>query len=141
MPLSVARNQVGLIAGILAAAGLAWWWTVERMAGMSASPGTDLGTLGWFTATWVAMMAAMMLPSLAPTVAAHVTLTRADRVERSLLFACGYLLAWTIAGVFAYGLFELGKSLLGGDLAWRALPGGGCPAASSHSPCFINSLR
>ncbi len=54
MPLRVARSQPAVIAGLLAAAGLAWWWTVERMAGMDAGPGTDLGTLGWFTASWVA---------------------------------------------------------------------------------------
>jgi predicted metal-binding membrane protein len=120
MPLQVARNHPGSIAGILAAAGLAWWWTAERMAGMNASPGTDLGTLGWFTGSWVVMMAAMMLPSFAPTLAAYVTLTHGDRTSRSLLFACGYLFAWTIAGVVAYALLELARSVLGNDLAWHS---------------------
>ena len=31
-----------------------------------------------------------------------------------LLFAGGYLLVWSAAGVVAYGLFELGKSLFAG---------------------------
>ena len=48
---------------------LAWWSTVERMAGMDAGPGTALGSLGWFTGVWATMMAAMMLPSLAPSAA------------------------------------------------------------------------
>src|SRR5262249_50400977 len=107
MPLQAARNQPVVIAGILAAAGLAWWWTVQRMAGMDAGPGTDLGTLGWFTGSWVVMMAAMMLPSFAPTLAAYGTLTRGGVTNRWLLFAGGYLLAWTAAGLLAYGLFEL----------------------------------
>jgi predicted metal-binding membrane protein len=119
-PLQAARNQPAVIAAMLAAAGLAWWWTVGRMAGMDAGPGTDLGTLGWFTGSWVVMMAAMMLPSFAPTVTAYVTLRRPGGPSRWLLFACGYLLAWSIAGVAIYGLFELGRNALAGDLAWQS---------------------
>ena len=36
---------------------------------MDAGPGTALGSVGWFTGVWATMMAAMMLPSLAPTAA------------------------------------------------------------------------
>ena len=46
------RAPRGDRAALLAAAGLAWWWTVERMAGMDAGPGGRLGTLGWFTGSW-----------------------------------------------------------------------------------------
>jgi predicted metal-binding membrane protein len=49
----------------------AWAVTGERMGGMDAGPGTELGGLGWFAAVWVTMMAAMMLPSIAPMVVAH----------------------------------------------------------------------
>ena len=118
-PLRAARKRPEAVAGLLAAAGLGWWWTVERMAWMDAGPGTDLGTLGWFTGSWVVMMAAMMLPSLAPTLATYATLTRRRGPSRSLLFACGYLLVWTVAGVVAYGVYELGKGLLASDLTWH----------------------
>jgi predicted metal-binding membrane protein len=118
-PLQAARRRPEVIAGILLAAGLAWWWTVERMAGMDAAPGASLGTLAWFAGSWVLMMAAMMLPSFAPTVAGYATLRRGRRTSRALLFACGYLLAWTAAGVLAYGAFELGKALFASELAWR----------------------
>ena len=43
---AAARGRVGLIAVLFALAGLAWWSTVDRMAGMDAGPGTSLGTLG-----------------------------------------------------------------------------------------------
>jgi predicted metal-binding membrane protein len=119
-PLQVARKHPEVVAGLLFTAALAWWWTVKRMAGMDGGPGTGLGTPGWFTGSWVVMMAAMMLPSLAPTLAAYAALTRERLPGRSLLFACGYLLAWTGAGLLAYGLYELGKGLLAGDLAWHA---------------------
>ncbi len=135
-PLQIARRHPEVVAGLLATAALAWWWTVKRMAGMDAGPGTDLGTLGWFTGTWVVMMAAMMLPSFAPTLTAYVTLTRRRRASRWLLFACGYLLVWAAAGVVAYGVFRLGNSLLAGDLAWhgggRWLSGGVIAVAAAY---------
>jgi predicted metal-binding membrane protein len=113
------RAELGMVAALLAAAGLAWWLTAERMAGMDAGPGTTLGALGWFTGVWAVMMAAMMLPSLAPTAAVYATLVRREP-SRMFLFAGGYLLVWSAAGVVAYGLFELGKSLFATALAWHS---------------------
>ena len=65
------------------------------------------------------MMAAMMLPSLAPTAAVYTVLVHRER-SRVLLFAGGYLLVWSAAGVLAYGLFEVGKSLFGNALEWNS---------------------
>jgi predicted metal-binding membrane protein len=121
-PLQAARQRPQVAAVLLAAAALAWWWTAERMAGMDAAPGADLGALGCFTGIWVVMMAAMMLPSFAPVLAAYATSAHARRPSGLLLFSCGYLLAWAAAGLVAYALFELGKGLLGSELAWH---GGG----------------
>jgi predicted metal-binding membrane protein len=90
------------------------------MSGMNAGPGTNLGALGWFVGVWVVMMAAMMFPSLAPTVALYATMTRQRGPDRPLLFAGGYLLVWGAAGLGAYGVLRLGSSLFGGDLAWHA---------------------
>jgi predicted metal-binding membrane protein len=118
-PRQAVREHPEVIAGILAAAGLAWWSTADRMAGMDAGPGTALGALGWFMGVWAVMMAAMMLPSLAPTAAVYAALARREPA-RVLLFAGGYLLVWSAAGVVAYGLFELGKSLFADALAWHS---------------------
>ena len=117
-----ARSRMGVVAVLLAVAGVAWWSTAEQMPGMDAGPGTDLGSLGWFTGAWAVMMAAMMLPSFAPTAAAYAALARQREPSRWLLFAGGYLLVWSGAGVLAYGLFEPAKHLLAGDLPWH---GGG----------------
>ena len=46
------------------------------MAGMDEGPGTALGALGWFLGVWVVMMAAMMFPSVAPTVALYARMSR-----------------------------------------------------------------
>jgi predicted metal-binding membrane protein len=118
-PRQATREHPEVVAALLVAAGLAWWSTVDRMAGMDAGPGTSLGALGWFTGVWAVMMAAMMLPSLAPTAAVYTALVRREP-SRILLFAAGYLLVWSAAGVLAYGLFELGKSLFEGALAWHS---------------------
>jgi predicted metal-binding membrane protein len=114
------RARLGLVALLLALAAVGWWSTADRMAGMDAGPGTDLGALGWFLGVWVVMMAAMMFPSLAPTVALYARMTRQRGLDRPLLFAGGYLLVWGTAGLGAYGLFRLGRSLFGGDLAWHS---------------------
>jgi predicted metal-binding membrane protein len=114
------RRRLGLVALLLALAGLAWWSTADRMAGMDAGPGTDLGALGWFLGVWVVMMAAMMLPSMAPTAALYARMTRRRGLDQPLLFAAAYLLVWGGVGLLVYGMFELGRSLFGGALAWHA---------------------
>jgi predicted metal-binding membrane protein len=113
------RTELRIVAALLAAAGLAWWSTADRMAGMDAGPGSALGSVGWFTGAWATMMAAMMLPSLAPAAAVFAASVRRE-LSRVLLFAGGYLLVWSVAGIAAYGLFELGKILLAGSLAWHS---------------------
>jgi predicted metal-binding membrane protein len=111
---------MGLVVLLLALAALAWSSTADRMAGMDAGPGTDLGALGWFLGVWVVMMAAMMFPSLAPTVALYAKMTHRRGPGRPLLFTGGYLLVWGAAGLGAYGVFRIGRSLFGGDLAWSS---------------------
>jgi predicted metal-binding membrane protein len=100
---------------LVAAAVAAWAVTVERMRGMDAGPGTDLGGLGWYLGIWVTMTAAMMLPSAAPA-AGHVA--RIARRVPTVLFVAGYLAVWTVYGLAAYGLFRLVTSFDTGWLAW-----------------------
>jgi predicted metal-binding membrane protein len=95
---------------------IGWWSTAERMSGMDDGPWTALGTLGWFLGVWVVMMAAMMFPSLAPTVALYSRMTK-DRMA-PLLFSAGYLVAWGVAGVVAFAVARAGGGILGDALAW-----------------------
>jgi predicted metal-binding membrane protein len=115
---AAARARLGLIVLLFALAAVAWWSTAGRMAGMDEGPGTDLGALGWFVGVWIVMMAAMMFPSVAPTVALYARMTRRRGHSAPLAFAAGYLLTWTAAGLVAYGLFALGRAVLGDALAW-----------------------
>ena len=79
---------------------------------MDAGPGTDLGGLGWFLGIWVTMMAAMMLPSVAPMTLLFARISRERRGRGrafvpTWVFLAGYLAAWTAYGLAAYGLFRL----------------------------------
>src|SRR5262249_44426860 len=114
------RTRLGLVSLLFLLAALAWWSTAHRMAGMDVGPGANLGTLGWFVGVWVVMMAAMMVPSVSPTVALYAQMTRRRGLVRPLLFSTGYLFVWGLAGVVAYGLYESGLNLFGTDLRWNA---------------------
>ena len=63
--------QIGLVMLLLASSVVAWLLTDDRMAGMDHGPGSDLGSLGFYAGVWVAMMAAMMFPSIAPMVRSY----------------------------------------------------------------------
>jgi predicted metal-binding membrane protein len=115
---TAARARVGLVALLVGLAALGWWWTVDRMQGMDAGPWTALGTLGWFLGTWIVMMAAMMFPALAPTVALYARMTRERTPLSSLLFTAGYLIVWSAVGVLAFGAAWAGSRVFGDVLAW-----------------------
>ncbi|HEY3182890.1 MAG TPA: DUF2182 domain-containing protein [Gaiellaceae bacterium] len=113
------RTRLVLIGLLFALAAIAWWSTAERMRGMDEGPGTDLGALGWFVGVWIVMMAAMMFPSVSPTVALYSRMTRSRTPIAPLVFASGYLLTWAGAGLLAYGLSGAGRSVLGSALSWN----------------------
>jgi predicted metal-binding membrane protein len=137
-------NQAGLPLGaLLALTVVAWFVTNERMGGMGSTPGMDLGGLGFYVTVWVVMMAAMMFPSVAPTVLVYDQLRedhRADgkgaTADATALFVVGYLGVWTAAGLAAYGLFEIVRSIDPPFLAWdeagRYLTGGVIVASAAY---------
>ena len=66
-------------------------------------------SFGLFMGMWVAMMAAMMLPSQAPmamlwTRAIAQSPSVARRTTRTFGFLAGYVLAWALYGLLAFGL-------------------------------------
>jgi len=115
---AAARTRLGLVALLFALAAVGWWWTAGEMQDMDGGPWTELGTLAWFLGVWVVMMAAMMFPSVAPTVALYSKLTRSRSLPAPLVFTSGYLLVWSAVGVLAFALATVGGQLLGGVLEW-----------------------
>lgn len=105
--IDAARARLGLVGLLAALAAAAWWSTAERMQGMDAGPWASLGGAGWFVSVWVVMMAAMMFPSVAPTVALYSKMTMRRSSLLPLAFTGGYLLTWAAAGAAAYGAARL----------------------------------
>jgi predicted metal-binding membrane protein len=116
---AAARTQLGLIALLFGLAALGWWWTIDQMQGMDDGPWTGLGSLGWFLGVWLVMMGAMMLPSVAPTIALYARMTRAQSLFSPLLFSAGYLVTWGAAGLLAFALAPVGGLAAGDVLAWH----------------------
>jgi predicted metal-binding membrane protein len=119
-------TQAALVAGLLVVAAAGWTLTGARMGGMDAGPGTHLGAPGWFIVGWTTMMAAMMLPSAAPTVLAHARIQERNRAlgaaapsGATVLFVAGYLFSWALAGLLGYTIVEGVRSLDPGFLAWN----------------------
>jgi predicted metal-binding membrane protein len=117
--------QLGLIGLLLIGAAIGWAVTGDRMVGMDAGPGTDLGGLGFYVTAWVVMMAAMMFPSIAPMVLMQARIQagkreRGDAVPFGMTaaFVGGYLLTWTVAGLGFYSVFALADPLDLGFLSW-----------------------
>jgi predicted metal-binding membrane protein len=112
------RARLGLVLALFALAGVGWWWTAHQMRGMDAGPWSALGGLGWFLGVWVVMMAAMMLPSVAPTVALYSRMTRNRSTGLTLLFIGGYLFTWAAAGLAALGIGAAASAVAGTGLEW-----------------------
>ncbi len=97
---------------------------------MPAGPGPmGLGLLA-FLALWSVMMAAMMLPAVAPTAALYAgSITAgsagAARTARTGCMVVGYLSVWSLVGLLAYA------ATLAGSWMARAHPGGAAWTASA----------
>jgi predicted metal-binding membrane protein len=110
------RSDGEIVLAVLAVCAAAWAVTADRMAGMDAGPASALGPIGWFTLTWLVMMAAMMLPAVAPMV---VVYGRRARSRSALVaFTVGYLAAWLLAGLLAYAAIDSVRAAGPGFLRW-----------------------
>ncbi|HKQ66571.1 MAG TPA: DUF2182 domain-containing protein [Methylomirabilota bacterium] len=94
---------------VLAVAGTAWAAMVQHSREMADMGGMDmgLGPIESFAATWVVMMAAMMLPSAIPLV---VEFARTAEGRRRWQLATGvlavtYLAVWLVFGVICYAIY------------------------------------
>ncbi|MFI8891309.1 DUF2182 domain-containing protein [Streptomyces paradoxus] len=96
----------------------AWVLTVAQARDMGVEPGTMGLALPLFLLLWVTMMAAMMLPSMAPVALTWVRgigrrTSGWSRAGRTVEFLGGYLLVWTAFGLLAYAALHLTGDLVG----------------------------
>ena len=88
----------------LGPAAASWIVAVRQMNGMDMGVATGFGSLTFFVALWVPMMAAMMLPGAAPAVLKRVYAI--GHVRAVPLFVGSYLAVWTFVGVTVYALYR-----------------------------------
>jgi predicted metal-binding membrane protein len=112
------RMRLAVVILLFALAGVGWWWTAGQMRGMDNGPWTGLGAVSWFLGVWVVMMAAMMFPSVAPTVALYSRMTRRRSLLLPIAFTAGYLFTWAIAGTVAFALVTGVGRISDDALAW-----------------------
>ena len=87
---------------LLIAAGVAWYLTVMQFQMMKNMAGTMGMALSSYVLMWTLMMAAMMLPSIAPLATRYYRMIRSYKLFGSLFFAAGYLVIWSLTGVLAF---------------------------------------
>lgn len=122
------RDALAVWAALGVAAAVAWGLTLRPMTLMPGMAGMGTPLLP-FLAMWTAMMAAMMLPAVAPVA---LLWSRTIRVQspglrgawRLTQFVAGYLGAWSAAGLVAFGIVRMMEDLLSAPVAQRALLSG-----------------
>ncbi len=106
----MATREVALL--LILAAG-AWVATIAIARGMAGMTGTMGLGLALFVPMWTLMMAAMMLPSVAPTASLYAKTVQSNRTARVAALVLGYLTVWAAVGLPAYGLARLTGWLAG----------------------------
>ena len=102
----------------LGLAAVCWVVAIRQMGGMDMGDATALGSVAFFMAVWVPMMAAMMLPGAVPAVSRFI---RANgQALAAPVFAGSYLAAWTLAGLAVYALYRPHGSVAAGALTIAA---------------------
>lgn len=115
-----ARELAAAWSLIAVIAASAWALTVAQADDMGIEPGTMGMAIPLFLVLWLGMMAAMMLPSVAPVAVTWMkSIARQSsggvRVLRTTQFLAGYLLVWTVFGLVAYGGLALTGHLVEDD--------------------------
>jgi predicted metal-binding membrane protein len=108
-------------AALTATLGLAaasWFVALRQMNGMDMGVATQLGSFVSFITLWISMMAAMMLPAAAPTVARRAR--TGGRMIAVPIFVAEYLAVWTLVGFAVYALYQPHDSFAAGAVAIAA---------------------
>lgn len=106
------------LAATLGLAAAAWMVSLGQMNGMDMGVATPLGPFPSFLIIWVSMMAAMMLPGVAPQV---LRLARTDgRSTAVASFVGSYLAVWGLFGVAVYVFYQPHTTFVAGAITIAA---------------------
>lgn len=83
---------------------LAWVGVLTIVRSSAMAMGSTMGLpFAEFLGAWTLMMAAMMLPAVAPVASLYARSVGPGRIARLAEFASGYLLVWALLGLPAFG--------------------------------------
>lgn len=103
-PRTAAERASGGALGLTLVTLALWGATASLAQSMHGMTGTmGLGVTA-FIAVWTLMMAAMMLPSVAPVALSYQRVIKSTRGVRLTLFVGGYLAVWAGAGLVAFAI-------------------------------------
>ena len=124
---ALAASSPRVVVPVLVVAAAAWAFTVHMGSG---SMGMSAAT---FVGSWIVMMAAMMLPAVAPVVALYTTAARRRLVAAVPVFVAGYLAVWAVSAVPAYAVARAVNDPLVQGRTWVArLAGATLLAAAAY---------
>jgi predicted metal-binding membrane protein len=118
LPTAGTAAMAAALAATVGLAAASWVIAVRQMQGMDMGVATRLGSFASFTAVWVVMMAAMMLPGAAPAVLRRAQAS--DGVRAVPLFIGSYLAVWALAGPAVYALYRPHGSVAAGAVTVAA---------------------
>jgi predicted metal-binding membrane protein len=127
LPRSVATATLAALLGCAAAG---WLVTAHQAASMAAVGGMAMLGAGLFLVMWVAMMVAMMFPTVAPMVLTHagIVRSRGEGTIGTVAFVVSYLVVWTAAGLVLLGVIQLLGSSVAAPVHGRLPDLGGATA-------------
>ena len=95
-----------------------WVIAIARMSGMDMGVATTLGSFPFFLSVWLPMMAAMMLPGVAPSA---LRVAAAGRTGVGVVRHVGsYLAVWAVVGVVVFALYRPHSTTAAGAIAVAA---------------------
>ena len=127
------RVNLAVVIALLVLSVLAWLSTIDQAISMNGMV-MGIGQIGGraqgdmspsiFLTMWVTMMVAMMLPTTAPIVLAHLAVMRRQGrgIYPTLVFIAGYLLVWSAIGVVPLVAYKAFAQLTGDAAQSRWLP-------------------
>lgn len=113
------------VAAVALAGALAWVGVLLFIRGSAMGMGSTMGlSIVGFLGGWTLMMAAMMLPAVAPVAALYVRSFERPDGRRMTEFVLGYLLVWAAIGIPAFGVALAADALAAsvpGATRWTAV--------------------
>lgn len=94
----------GALTVTLGVAAACWAISINQMQGMNMGVATRLGSFAFFSASWISMMAAMMLPGATPAILRRTSASR--RVFAAPVFALAYVAIWAMVGIVVYAFYR-----------------------------------